>query len=175
MSTTLATSSNLLELEGAPENDQHFVAEKLQMMGFTQSSLARRLSELGDHRNYGSTLKSIQRVAAGETRLTAELRVILTMLGKDWMRASRQAAQAVWNKQPSGTLYTESREFDIYLMPQSGSRWKVHLSHQPTKYSPSWIEWQDTLEVAKVRAFVQLDDTWLDIHWPESIAAKLTS
>jgi hypothetical protein len=155
-----------------PEDEQRFVREKLEGMGFTPRGLAKRLSELGDYRAEGTVLRSIQRAASGQTRLSSELRIILTMLEKDWRRAAAFATNADWQQQTSGNFYTAARDFDIYLVGQSGGRWKVHLSHQHTKYSPSWIEWQDTLDVAKVRAFIQLDDTWLDPEWQEALATK---
>lgn len=151
------------------EEEQKFVADKLATLGFTQSQLARRLGELGDTRSLSSAVRSIQRAAAGETRLSPELRVILGMLERDWRRAAAFAARATWTEQPSGTLYTAARDFDIYLLSQNRGRWKIHLAHQKTKYSPSWIEWQDTLEIAKIRAFIQLDDTWLDECWQGSL------
>jgi hypothetical protein len=157
-----------------PDDDRKFVQHKLNVMGLTQSELARRLGELGDYRNHGSILRSIQRVAAGENRLSAELRVILTMLEKDWNRASGYAARASWAEQKSGTLYTAARDFDSYLIPKPAGRWKVHLSHQPSKYSPSWMTWDDLLAVAKVRAFVQLDDTWLDPDWQDTISQPMS-
>lgn len=148
--------------------DSQLLDRVMSSMGFGPSALAKRLNEMADDGwEESSCLRAIQRARRGETRMTPALRLVLLGLDRDWRRAEKAASEAVWEEWKAGILRTTSRDFEIALVPQRGNRWLVNLKHIESKYSPSWIEWQDDLETAKIRAFVQLDDTWLDMRWQE--------
>ncbi|WP_428485923.1 hypothetical protein [Rhodopila sp.] len=49
-------------------------------LGLTQSSLARRMKELGDDRDEKNILRSIQRMVAGDARVSGEMRALLGLL-----------------------------------------------------------------------------------------------
>jgi hypothetical protein len=49
-------------------------------LGFTQSGLARRMKELGDDRDEKNILRSIQRMVAGDARVSGEMRALLGLL-----------------------------------------------------------------------------------------------
>ena len=49
----------------------------LAWLGFSQSSLARFMVEMGDDRTEKNILRSIQRMVAGDSRISGEMRVML--------------------------------------------------------------------------------------------------
>lgn len=71
---------------GTPESAAWFKA-MLEEIGETQSSLARLMHRKGDDRQPTTILRTIQRMASGEARVSGEMRVILTMM----LRAKKRA------------------------------------------------------------------------------------
>lgn len=53
---------------------------KIASLGMTQSGLARRMKELGDDRDEKNILRSIQRMVAGDARVSGEMRALLGLL-----------------------------------------------------------------------------------------------
>jgi hypothetical protein len=53
---------------------------RIAALGMTQSSLARRMKELGDDRDEKNILRSIQRMVAGDARVSGEMRALLGLL-----------------------------------------------------------------------------------------------
>lgn len=53
---------------------------KIAGLGLTQSGLARRMKELGDDRDEKNILRSIQRMVAGDARVSGEMRALLGLL-----------------------------------------------------------------------------------------------
>lgn len=49
-------------------------------LNLTQSGLARRMKELGDDREEKNILRSIQRMIAGDARVSGEMRALLGLL-----------------------------------------------------------------------------------------------
>ncbi|MBE7729048.1 hypothetical protein [Komagataeibacter sp. FXV3] len=149
------------------QEDKKLLDRVMSSMGFGPSSLAKRLREMaGDRWETGSCLRAIQRAKRGETNMSPTLRMVLLGLDRDWRRAEQAAEKVEWEKRTGGILHTVAHGFGISLIPQTKNRWKVQIEHLESGYSPSWIEWLDNLETAKIRAFVQLDDTLLDLSWP---------
>lgn len=130
----------------------------LQELEETPVELAKRMQDLGDHRSFQAILRSIQRMAAGDTGVSGEMRVIVrTLLRQQRLRENKYAGLQ-WHRQASGTVSTIADDFSIDLYPKSKGRWLVHLVHMPTKFSPSWPAWQDSLEAAKRKALTCLED-----------------
>ncbi|MGY8607670.1 hypothetical protein ACTVH1_18730 [Gluconobacter cerinus] len=170
METTPTPPLNMDDIKESywKHQDSQLLDRVMSSMGFGPSALAKRLNEMADDGwEESSCLRAIQRARRGETSMTPALRLVLQGLDRDWRRAEKAASEAVWEEWKVKILRTTSRDFEIALVPQRGNRWLVNLKHIQTGYSPSWIEWQDDLETAKIRAFVQLDDTWLDTQWQE--------
>ena len=80
---------------GTPESAAFFLAA-LQVLEENQSSFARVMKKNGDDRKPETILRSIQRMASGEARVSGEMRVLLTfmMQGKKRRLAARAAAKA---------------------------------------------------------------------------------
>jgi hypothetical protein len=71
---------------GTPESAAWFRAA-LEELEETQSSLARLMHRKGDDRQPATILRTIQRMANGEARVSGEMRVVLTLM----LRAKRKA------------------------------------------------------------------------------------
>lgn len=53
---------------------------RIAALGLNQSSLARTMKELGDDRDEKNILRSIQRMVAGDARVSGEMRALLGLL-----------------------------------------------------------------------------------------------
>jgi hypothetical protein len=53
---------------------------RIAALGFNQSSFARRMIELGDDRGEKTILRSIQRMASGDARVSGEMRALLGLM-----------------------------------------------------------------------------------------------
>lgn len=53
---------------------------RIAALGLTQSGLARRMKQLGDDRDEKNILRSIQRMVAGDARVSGEMRALLGLL-----------------------------------------------------------------------------------------------
>jgi hypothetical protein len=75
----MENQNNTGSSRGTPESAAWFRAE-LAEIGETQSGLARLMKRCGDDREQGNILRSIQRMAAGDARISGEMRVLLHFL-----------------------------------------------------------------------------------------------
>jgi hypothetical protein len=65
-----------------PGNDASWFRERLAALGYTQSSLAREMAQMGDPRDLKVILRGISRIATGDVAPSGEMRVILHLLGE---------------------------------------------------------------------------------------------
>jgi hypothetical protein len=131
-------------------------------LGLNQSRLAALMSGLGDARETKSILRSVQRMASSDARVSGEMQVILTLLGRERARARRVAQAIEWKPDGRGGFAAEVQGVRISVFPQRGDRWSVHARHLadgPDGYSPSFPHWRDTLDEAKIRAVLAVDET----------------
>jgi hypothetical protein len=126
-------------------------------LGDSPVELADRLQKLGDNRPYSTTLRGIQRMLTGETRVSGEMKALVTMMLRQQRRLKKKYADIVWKRLPDGSYASEVEDFGVTLAPQSRGRWLVHLRHKDG-YSPPWPRWQDNLEAAKRKALVCVED-----------------
>lgn len=77
---------------GSPESAAWFRAA-LEALGETQSSMARLMKRKGDDRQPNTILRTIQRMATGEARVSGEMRVILTMMQRAKDRGEKRTAE----------------------------------------------------------------------------------
>ena len=96
MSDTLVRAPPPDAVAEAPDNggaeSARWFRERLAEVGETQGGLARLMKRCGDDRTEKNILRSIQRMAAGDARVSGEMRVILHFLDKS--RAKRRAKEA---------------------------------------------------------------------------------
>ena len=91
-------------LGGTPESAAWF-RSALENLGETQSSLARLMHRKGDDRKLNTILRTIQRMAIGEARVSGEMRVILTMMQRAKDRGERRAAEQRSNHDETETAH----------------------------------------------------------------------
>lgn len=141
--------------------------QDLANMSLNQSTLADLMAELGDKRELKSILRSIQRMAGEEARLSGEMHVILTLLLRQHRRARRLADQAEWTSHDDGRLTTEMQGVRLTLRPQSKGRWSIvarYIADGANGYSPEFPHWRNSLGEAKLRAILAVDETLDDIE-----------
>ncbi|MBP2315508.1 hypothetical protein [Azospirillum soli] len=136
----------------------------LEEMEETPPELAKRMHGLGDHRSVAAILRSIQRMASGETGVSGEMLVIARMLVHRQRLLRTQYANLDWKRRPDGRVYAViGNLFEINLVPQTRGRWLVNVEHLPTRFSPPWPVWQESLDAAKRKAITLLGDAELHI------------
>jgi hypothetical protein len=80
-------------IHGTPDSAAWFRAQ-LEALGMTQSGFAKWMKKRGDDRMPATILRHIQRMAAGEARVSGEMRVILSLMRDGQRKAmARQAAK----------------------------------------------------------------------------------
>jgi hypothetical protein len=135
----------------------------LEELCITQSSLAYKMKTLNDHRPVKTILRSIQRMASGDARVSGEMQVILEMMNRERRRSKYEARGISWKEVEGGCVTTRSKDFDITLSPASKGRWHIHLRHKGG-YSPPWASWQPDLEAAKLKSILILNDAADELH-----------
>lgn len=87
-----AMESEAGPLGGTAESAAWF-REALAEIGESQTGLARWMQRLGDDRKPANILRSIQRMASGDARVSGEMRVLLTLRRRKAVKArARQEA-----------------------------------------------------------------------------------
>jgi len=136
----------------------------LEDLGETPTSLAARMHRLGDRRPVGTILRGIQRMASGETRVSGEMHVIIGMMDRDRQRAKFEASRLLWSSVANGCVTTRTCDFTISLSRQSRGRWLVNLVHAEG-YNAPWPEWQPSLEEAKIKSLLCLDEALATLEY----------
>lgn len=129
----------------------------LQELGWAPIDLAERLVALGDYRPHKTILRGIHRAAEGQIKVPGELMALIKQEVHYKRRLKRAYGNLEWTQLGDGSWSTKAEDFIITLLPQTKKRWKVHMTHVITGYSPSWPRWQDSLQAAKDTAFLTLD------------------
>lgn len=130
------------------------------------SQLALSMQKAGDPRRLETITRGIQRMMAGTTGVSGEMRTILNLMRQQRLRAGRLVAEAVWTENPDQSISAKVSDFDITLYPATKGRWRSNLVHKGG-YSPSWPRWEQSVEAAKeaaiqrlLEAEVELDEIW---------------
>jgi hypothetical protein len=129
-------------------------------------AFASLMRKFGDHRSVETISRSIQRFSAGDVRLPGEMRVVVEFLRQRKVRGERLLATAQWQHHSDGHYTATVAGFSIAIHPASKGRWRVNLVHEDG-FSPSWPQWQPSLEKAKAVAIEcllgaqdDLDEVW---------------
>lgn len=136
--------------------------EAITGLELNQSRFAGLMNALGDRREMKTILRSIQRMAGEEARVSGEMQVILTLLEREQARAQRLVAATEWRPRGDGGYVAEIQGVRLSISPQSRGRWQIHAQHVaegPGGYSPSIPHWRNSLEEAKLRAVLAVDET----------------
>lgn len=156
-------AASIFDYQPTPEEITESFRADLNELEETLVELAKRMRDMGDHRSFPAILRSIQRMAAGDTGVSGEMRVIVRALLRQQRRREKKYAGLKWQRQANGTVSAVVDDFSIDLYPKTKGRWLVHLVHIPTKYSPSWPDWQDSLDAAKRKALTCLEDAYIQL------------
>lgn len=140
-----------------PEDATRIFQAALKIIDESPGRLALRMQRLGDHRPLGTITRAIQRMASGETKVSGEMQVIVQLMVRERERATEDVTRLRWS-QVGRTMTAATKDFTITLSPQGRGRWKVSVTHVPTRYSPDWPVWQTNLEDAKIKAILCIDD-----------------
>ena len=140
-----------------PEDATRIFQAALKIIDESPGRLALRMQRLGDHRPLGTITRAIQRMASGDTRISGEMQVIVQLMVRERERAAEDVTRLRWS-QVGRTMTAATRDFTITLSPQTRGRWRVSVTHVPTRYSPDWPVWQTSLEDAKIKAILCIDD-----------------
>jgi len=127
-------------------------------LGLTPAELASRLKTWGDHRTYDAIIRSVQRMLAGDTAVSGEMKVIINMLTYIQHLEEEKNEGLKWTPMPLGSYAAKAGDFMLNLSPQTKGRWHISIVHQPTGYSHPWPSWQNDLESAKRKALFCLGD-----------------
>ncbi|MCX7292751.1 hypothetical protein [Janthinobacterium sp.] len=139
------------------ERTEHF-KKLLEELDEKPTELASRLIRLGDYRNAAAIMRGIQRMAAGDTKVSGEMLVIVRMLVNQQRLQYSKLSQVEWAQQAKGAWVAKFEGFKITLHPQTKDRWSIYLRVIETDYSPACGSWQVGLEAAKRKALVRLAD-----------------
>lgn len=160
---TQSQVANIFDHQLTPEEiTESFRADLIELQE-TPVELSKRMQDMGDHRSFQAILRSIQRMAAGDTGVSGEMRVIVKGLLRQQRLREKKYVGLKWRQQANGTVSTVVDDFSIDLYPKSKGRWLVHLVHLPTKYSPSWPAWQENIDSAKRKALTCLEDAFVQL------------
>ena len=160
---TQSQAVSIFDYQPTPEEITESFRADLAELEESMVELAKRMQDMGDHRSFQAILRSIQRMAAGDTGVSGEMRVIVRALLRQQRRREKKYTGLKWQQQTNGTVSAVVDDFSIDLYPKSKGRWLVHLVHLPTKYSPSWPAWQESLDAAKRKALTCLEDAYVQL------------
>jgi hypothetical protein len=138
------------------ENLEDFLTE-FRELDRTPVELASQMRGWGDHRSHQTIIRSIQRLAAGETAISGEMRVIINMMLYQQHVDEKEYAGLNWQEHGNWSVSAKISEFTVSLSPQSKGRWHISIVHD-NGYSHPWPSWQDSLEKAKRKALICLGD-----------------
>lgn len=143
------------DIEITDEQDE-FLKEYLNL-DKTPTELAKEMKGWGDHRSLATILRSIQRMASGDTSFSGEMRVIISMMLYQQELNERKYKNLIWEEHKNGTLSTMVDEFTLSLYPQTRGRWLISVVYK-NGYSHPWPSWQTNINAAKRKGLMCLED-----------------
>ncbi|ATF04073.1 hypothetical protein PhaeoP75_04474 (plasmid) [Phaeobacter gallaeciensis] len=144
----------------SPERRLQDLVEGLAELRLTPWGLVQKLEKFGDDRPSRAILRSIERMISGETKVSAEMSVIMSMLLRQHRRLNERYADLRWEITDNGTHHAQIDSWHVYLTPQTRGRWLLSCAAGPERqdYSPPWGHWLDSFELAKHKALVEVEE-----------------
>lgn len=146
-----------------PEERTEQFKRLLEELDEKPTELASRLIRLGDYRSAAAIMRGIQRMAAGDSKVSGEMLVIVRMLVNQQRLQYSKLSQVEWTQQANGAWVAKFEGFKITLHPESKQRWSIYLRVIETDYSPACGSWQVGLDAAKRKALVRLADGQMEV------------
>lgn len=139
--------------------------QALEEISFTPGELLNWMSKRGDYRDGSASIRSIQRMLAGETRVSGTMMVLMNMLARQHRRLKARYPDLVWSITEHGTYITQVENWHVYISPQSKGRWLLSCSSGPSRddYSPPFGRWLDSLEEAQNKALMSVEEGIADV------------
>lgn len=139
--------------------------QALEEISFTPGELLNWMSKRGDYRDGSASIRSIQRMLAGETRVSGTMMVLMNMLVRQHRRLKARYPDLVWSITEHGTYTTQVENWHVYISPQSKGRWLLSCSSGPSRddYSPTFGRWLDSLEEAQNKALMSVEEGIADV------------
>ena len=139
----------------------------LKKLQFTSSDLAGWMAKRGDYRDEATIMRSIQRMMSGETRVSGEMVVLVNSLLRQRLRLEAEYPSLNWQRNQNGAYTAQIGGWHVYISPQSKGRWLLSCSSGPSRddFSPPFGRWLDSLEEAKSKAVVCVEEGKAD--WAE--------
>lgn len=116
-----------------------------------------------DGRDYSATVRAIQRMVSGETRISGEMMVIVNMLLRQHRRLKARYPDLQWQRNQYGAYQAQVEDWFVYISPQTRGRWLLSCSHGPKGFSPAFGRWLDSLEEAKNKALACVEEGMNDL------------
>lgn len=137
----------------------------LEEISFTPSELLSWMRHRGDYRDSSASIRSIQRMMSGATRVSGTMMVLITSLVRQHRRLKAKYPNLVWTMNEHGMHTAQVDGWYMYISPQTKGRWLLSCSCGPSRddYSPPYGRWLDTLEEAKNKALMSVEEGMADI------------
>lgn len=134
--------------------------EALAELRMTPADLAKHMHTNGDYRDFSATLRSIQRMISGDTRVSGEMLVIIKMLLRQRRRLQSKYSDLQWHRNERGIYKAEIDGWFVHIAPQTKGRWLLHCRHGKNSedYSPPFGRWLDSLDEAKEKALICVEE-----------------
>ena len=100
---TQSQAASIFDYQPTPEKITESFRTDLAELEESMVELAKRMQDMGDHRSYQAILRSIQRMAAGDTGVSGEMRVIVRALLRQQRRREKKYTGLKWQRQANGT------------------------------------------------------------------------
>jgi hypothetical protein len=143
-----------------PEKRRQEFIEGLTELRLKPGDLATKFEKFGDDRPFKAIVRSIERMISGETKVSPEMSVIISMLLRQHRRLRRQNEEIKWTHTEHGTYQAEIDGWYIYITPQTRGRWILSCAAGSSRqdYSPPFGRWLDSLDEAKHKALVEVEE-----------------
>lgn len=160
-----AMSDHITGSDRPPEERRQSLITALAELRLKPVDLAEKLERFGDDRSTTVIVRSITRMISGETKVSSEMLVIVSMLLRQQRRLKEKYADLNWEETDSGAHLTQIGRWHVALSPQSKGRWILSCAAGPSRrdYSPSFGRWLSTLEEAKHKALAEVEEGMNDL------------
>jgi hypothetical protein len=146
--------TDIFNYKPSPEEQRQKFIATLSELSLSPADLARYMDRNRDNRDFSATIRGIQRIMGGETRVSGEMIVITNMLLRQHRRLKMRYHPLIWERSEHGTYWTQVDDWFVYISPQTRGRWLLYCRNGqgPKDYSPPFGRWLDSLEEAKNKA-----------------------
>lgn len=134
--------------------------EALEELTMTPADLATFMDKNRDYRDFKATIRSIQRMVSGDTRVSGEMMVIVNMLKRRHRRLKARYGDLRWQRTEHGVYEAQVDGWYVRISPQTRGRWLLSCACGPSRkdFSPPFGRWLESLEEAKNKALACVEE-----------------